>query len=60
MVVELTKVEVKLLNGLSKKERRFFDEHFGKISPRRWTTDLKHYGETYSIQDALVICKAYF
>jgi hypothetical protein len=56
----LTKTETKLLNELSKDERTFFENHFSKVSPLKWVTDLKHYVETYSILDALIISEINF
>jgi hypothetical protein len=51
----LTKIETKLLNELTEDERTFFENHFSKVSPLKWVTDLKHYVETYSFLDALII-----
>lgn len=46
------------LDELSSSEKLFFEKHFGKISPRMYTSDLKHYDETYSLSDVIAIIKA--
>jgi hypothetical protein len=55
----LTQKEHTILDNLSVEKREFFDEHFGKVSDRMWVTDLRHYDETYKIDDAIVICEAH-
>lgn len=59
MTIELTKIETKILNGLTDSKRIFFDTYFGKISARKWVSNLKHYDETYSINEVLVICDSF-
>jgi len=46
------------LNKLSSSEKLFFEKHFVKVSPRMYTTDLKHYDETYSLSEVIAIIKA--
>jgi hypothetical protein len=55
----LTKKEQDILDNLSVEKREFFDKYFGKVSARMWVTNLKHYDETYKIDDAIVICEAH-
>ena len=57
--IELTKKEQAIVVSLSAEKRNFFDAHFGKITKRMWTTNLKNYDETYKISDAIVICEAF-
>jgi hypothetical protein len=59
MELELTKKEVAILANLSAEKKAFFDDNFGKVSKRMWATNLKHYDETYKIDDAIVICEAH-
>ena len=47
-----------LINTLSSNEKLFFEKHFGKVSARMYTTDLKHYDETYSLAEVIAIIKA--
>jgi ribosomal protein L20 len=47
-----------LIDELTLEEKIFFEEHFGKVSPRMYVTDLKHYDETYSLKDVIAIIKA--
>jgi len=59
MNFELTKKEKKILESLSTERRVFFDEKFGKVTKRMWATGLKHYDNTYKIDDAICICEAF-
>ena len=55
----LTKKETEILLNLTNEQKEFFDKYFFKVSARMWSTDLKHYDETYSIDDAIVICECH-
>ena len=58
--MDLTKRENKLIGNLSKNELKLFNKVCYKVSPRRWEIDLKHYNETYSIEDALTVIDCQF
>jgi hypothetical protein len=47
-----------LMDKLNPDEKLFFEKHFGKVSARMYTTDLKHYDETYSLAEVIAIIKA--
>ena len=51
----LTKKEQSIINAMSKDVRELFNKNFFKVSPRMWVCDLKHYDETYSIDDCIAI-----
>lgn len=55
----LTKKEKEILSNLTEGQKAFFDKNFFKVSPRMWESDLKHYDETYSIDDSIVICECH-
>jgi hypothetical protein len=56
---DLTKKEKKIISSLSSSQQEYFDDHFWKISKRMWRSTLKHYVETYSVDDCIVICEGY-
>ena len=59
MEIELCAKEKRIITSLPKEKKDFFDKYFAKVSKRRWIAYLKHYDETYNINDVIVICEAF-